>query len=236
MSHYWSLFNICEGKDLYLLTATPINNRLLDLQHMIELFSRRQADYFKAAPLGIHSLTGHFRKMEKELEKRVLNTTLENEEIETNQLEATEVLSDDALFRALVVQRSRAYVKRSQEQHASTAHAIFPKREPPKVVEFNLKKTYGQLLTMIEQAFSKEKPLFSLAIYYPLAYYKGPDTTIDPLKYGRQKEVVSLIRIQFLKRFESSARAFELSCAALMEKLLAWLIKHCQTPHEKHKA
>jgi hypothetical protein len=47
--------------------------------------------------------------------------------------------------------------------------------------------------------------------------------------------VVSLIRIQFLKRFESSARAFELSCAALMEKLLAWLIRHCQTEHEKHR-
>ena len=88
---------------------------------------------------------------------------------------------------------------------------------------------------MIEQAFNKEKPLFSLAIYYPLGLLQGAGhQTIDPLKYGRQKEVVSLIRIQFLKRFESSARAFELSCAALMEKLLAWLTKHCQTPHEKH--
>jgi hypothetical protein len=55
------------------------------------------------------------------------------------------------------------------------------------------------------------------------------------LKQGRQREVVSLIRIQFLKRFESSARAFELSCAALLEKLLAWLVKHCQTDHELHR-
>ena len=83
------------------------------------------------------------------------------------------------------------------------------------MVEFDLKKTYGRLLQMIEQAFNKEKPLFALAIYYPLAYYKGPDTSIDPLTQGRQKEVVSLIRIQFLKRFESSARAFELSCGSL---------------------
>ena len=71
LSHYWAMSNICEGKDVYLLTATPINNRLLDLQHMIELFSQRKADYFKAAPLGIHSLPGHFRKMEKELEKQL---------------------------------------------------------------------------------------------------------------------------------------------------------------------
>lgn len=235
LSHYWAMFNICEGKDVYLLTATPVNNRLLDLQHMIELFSRRKAEYFKAAPLGIHSLPGHFRKMEKELEQKILHKTLGHEDVETNQVEATEVLTTDALFRALVVQRSRAYVKRSQEEHARSATAIFPTREAPRVVDFNLKKTYGRLLDMVEQAFNKEKPLFSLAIYYPLAYYKGPDSSIDPLKHGRQKEVVSLIRIQFLKRFESSARAFELSCAALMEKLLAWLIKHCETQHEKHR-
>jgi superfamily II DNA or RNA helicase len=235
LSHYWALSNICEGKDVYLLTATPINNKLIDLQHMIELFSQRKTDYFKAAPLGIHSLPGHFRKMEKELENQLALQGISKEEVETNQVEASEVLSNDALFRALVVQRSRAYVKKSQEQHASAAKAIFPKREPPQVVEFNLKKTYGHLLQMIEQAFNKEKPLFALAIYYPLAYYKGPDTSIDPLKQGRQREVVSLIRIQFLKRFESSARAFELSCAALMEKLLAWLVVHCETHHEKHQ-
>jgi superfamily II DNA or RNA helicase len=234
-SHYWALSNICEGKDVYLLTATPVNNRLLDLQHMIELFSQRKGDYFKAAPLGIHSLPGHFRKMEKELERQLAQQGVSKEEVETNQVEASEVLASDSLFRALVVQRSRAYVKKSQEQHAGGAKAIFPKREPPRVVDFNLKKTYGNLLQMIEQAFNKQKPLFALAIYYPLAYYKGSDTSIDPLKQGRQREVVSLIRIQFLKRFESSTRAFELSCAALMEKLLAWLIKHCETHHEKHQ-
>ncbi len=32
---------------------------------MIELFSRRQTDHFK--DLGIHSLPGHVRKMEKDL-------------------------------------------------------------------------------------------------------------------------------------------------------------------------
>ena len=65
--------------------------------------------------------------MEKELEKNLHTKTAEGEEIETNQVEASEVLSDDALFRALVVQRSRAYVKKSQEQHASGAQGIIPR-------------------------------------------------------------------------------------------------------------
>jgi len=98
-----------------------VNNRLLDLQHMIELFSRRDATYFKAAPLGIHSLPGHFRKMEKDLERQLLSKTQGDGEVETNQVEASDVLSADSLFRAVVVQRSRAYVQKSQEQHASSA-------------------------------------------------------------------------------------------------------------------
>ena len=232
-SRYWQLYEICEGKTIFSLTATPINNSLRDLQHMIELFSQRQSNYFQAAPLGIHSLPGHFNRLEKELDN-IIASRKENSTAfvsETNQVEAETVLSDDPLFRALVVQRSRAYVKRSQEQHDGTK-AIFPTREDPKVAKYSLKQTYGSLLNIVETAFAKEKPLFSLAMYYPLAYYKGPDTSIDPFVENRQKQVVGLIRILFLKRFESSARAFERSCQDLMLRLLAFVTKYSQTQSE----
>lgn len=231
-SRYWRLFDLAENKEIYLLTATPINNRLIDLQHMIEIFSRRAQDYFKDAPLGIHSLPGHFRKMENALEKMVLKKELQEDSIETNQIEAEQVLTGDSLFQALVVQRSRAYVKKSQEQNKGNL-AIFPVREDPHVADYSIKKTYGRLLDLMEKAFNKEKPLFSLAIYYPLAYYKGPNTEIKPLEEGRQKEVVSLIRVQFLKRFESSAKAFESSCETILLKILTWVTKHAETGHEK---
>lgn len=235
-SHYWQLFDIADGKTLFLLTATPVNNRLIDLQHMIELFSRREPDYFSAAPLGIHSLAGHFRKMEKELEELIRKRSGEaqSEDLETNEAEAEEVLGTDSLFRALVVQRSRAYVKKSQEQYGG-GQAVFPEREDPSVVKYSIKATYGNLLDQVDKAFNKEKPLFSLAIYYPLAYYKGLDTSIDPLKEGRQMQVVSLIRIQFLKRFESSAHAFATSCEALLQKLLAWVVKNEPSGEEKRR-
>src|SRR5215203_1495099 len=236
-SRYWKLFDIAEGKDLYLLTATPINNRLIDLQHMIELFSRRQQDYFKSAPLGIHSLQGHFRTMEKELEKVAPQRNGSSNSVDgagTDQVEAGRVLAGDNLFRSLVVQRSRAYVKQSQLQHGGT-QAMFPEREAPKVAEYSVKKTYGHLLRVVEDAFNKKKPLFSLAIYYPLAYYKGTDESIDPFSEGRQKQVVGLIRTLFLKRFESSARAFELSCYTLLLKLLAFATKHSQTQSERSR-
>jgi superfamily II DNA or RNA helicase len=236
-SRYWRMFELCRGKTVFLLTATPINNSLLDLQHMIELFTQRQADYFKGAPLGIHSLPGHFRKMEKELERLVSGEEHAQPDLipEFNEVEAGQVLANDTLFHQLVVQRSRAYVKASQEQHGGKNKTIFPVRQDPQVAEYSIKKTYGRLLEMVEQAFFKIKPLFSLAVYYPLAYYKGAKADIDPISENRQKQVVGLIRTQFLKRFESSARAFEMSCATLLIKLLAWATKHSGTDSEKSR-
>jgi hypothetical protein len=217
---------------LFLLTATPVNNRLTDLQHMIELFSRGQADYFRDAPLGIHSLPGHFRKMEKDLEGYLNRAADNGEGVQTDLFEADFVLGADALFHALVVQRSRAYVRRSLEA-AGDGDILFPRPREPKVQPYSVKQTYGKLLQMVEDAFNKQKPLFSLAIYFPYAYYTGPETDIDALTLGRQKQVVSLIRTQFLKRFESSVHSFRASCWSLLIKLLAWVEVHAESAHEK---
>jgi superfamily II DNA or RNA helicase len=235
-SRYRQMYEIADGKQLFLLTATPVNNRLIDLQHMVELFSRRErSDYFRGAPLGISSLAGHFRTMENALDAILLPTGGTSDDgVETNEIEAGGVLASDALFQALVVQRSRAYVKSSQAISGETA-AIFPTREDPHVVPYSLAKMYGPLLQSVERAFAKSEPLFALAIYYPLAYYTGDDKTIDPLLQGRQRQVVALIRTQFLKRFESSARAFELSCETLLLKLLAFTEVHSVTEAERRR-
>ncbi len=239
-SRYRELVDLVQGprgkKQLFLLTATPINNTLHDFRHMTELFIDRNEsgnplDNYFANSLGIHSLRRHFVDMERELLKVIPAT---GPTTETNLTEAERVLAGDRIFKALVVQRSRAYVKKSQEQQGQTA-AIFPKREPPIVAEYSVRRTYGRLLDMVETAFRKDKPLFTLGIYYPLAYYQIEDSSIDPFVENRQKQVCGLIRTQFLKRFESSAYAFEQSCNRLLLKLLAWAERHSETPSEKRR-
>ena len=233
-SRYYRLYDLLDNskkpKTLFMLTATPLNNRLSDVRHMIELFSRRNESYF-GRTLGVNNLTAHFNNMERQLRQRIGSETAALSE---NIIEAQKTLSMDDIFRHLVVQRSRAYARESQKRESGKA-SVFPVREAPQVADYSIHKTYGHLLEMFERAFSKDKPLFSLPIYYPLAYYKGGDKTIDPLEEGRQKQVVGLIRIQFLKRFESSIRAFELSCDRLLRKLLAFLEKHSETDVDKKR-
>lgn len=254
-SRYRQMFDLINGpngmKQVFFLTATPVNNGLDDLRHMLELFAGRETkrrremdgsevdvsvaqDNYFAAMLGIHSLRGHFLKMERDLKKWVSTNHSTEPVADTNLVEAEQVLQADTLFRSLVVQRSRAYVRKSQEQQGASV-ASFPVREAPKVADYSVKKTYGKLLEMVDLAFKKENPLFILGIYYPLGYYKGPRADIDPFSENRQKQVVGLIRTQFLKRFESSAKAFELSCDRLLLKLLIWVTKHSQTKNEKKR-
>ena len=167
---YRKFFDMAEDKQLFLLTATPINNTLLDLLHQIELFSRRERDYFADAPLGIHSLRGHFIGLEKELQGIVSDQEASGVNVDAN--EARDFLAMDDLFNALVVQRSRAYVKESQIKTGGK-EVLFPERRAPIVIDYSLKDTYGELLDDLKTAFDKDTPLLTLAVYYPLAYYKG---------------------------------------------------------------
>jgi hypothetical protein len=65
-----------------------------------------------------------------------------------------------------------------------------------------------------------------------LAYYIGDDEKIDPIEANRQRQISGLIRTLFLKRFESSVRAFEISCDRLLRKLLAFLDVHSESKAE----
>ena len=222
-------------KQVFFLTATPVNNSIHDFRRMIELFTNGNEQYF-APTLGIHSLRSHFIQ----LEKRILGGKSTNVPLELEFgpeiLDAENTLRSDIVFDSLVVQRSRAYVKASQKQHGAS-EALFPERQAPKLAAYNLKVTYGKLLDSVAKAFSKDKPLFVLSIYYPLAYWKGDkdDPAFKSFDEGRQKQVVTLIRTLFLKRFESSSKAFEGSCWRLLQKLFAWVSVHAESSHDKRR-
>lgn len=233
-SRYFRLYDLLSSeirqKTLFLLTATPINNRLTDFRHLAELFTRRDPAYF-GQTLGVNNLVAHFAQMEKDLRKRV---SYDITDVSEHMEEAEELLAKDTIFQHLVVQRSRAYARESQLRETGKA-AIFPVRKAPQVAEYSIKKTYGRLLDMFENAFKRQNPLFTLPMYYPLAWYTGADGTINPFSENQQKQVVGLIRTNFLKRFESSVVAFEVSCERLLHKLLAFIEIHSDTAPQKKR-
>ena len=233
-SRYYRLFELLDNaerpKTVFMLTATPINNRLSDFRHMTELFTRRDEAYF-ARTIGVNNLRAHFNQMENKLRTRVGHDEVDAAEHKT---EAEQTLFTDAFLGQLVVQRSRAYARESQIREYGRA-AAFPDRRDPQVAAYSIRKTYGRMLDLFEKAFAKQNPLFTLPMYYPLHWYRGPNKEIDPFEENRQKQVVGLIRTNFLKRFESSVAAFEISCDRLLKKLLAFLEVHSERDAEEKR-
>src|SRR5205085_4617669 len=117
-SRYRTLQEMAAGKRGFLLTATPVNNSLLDLMHLIELFSGDGAK-LRQAPLGIHSLRGHFRTLEKQV-KAASGEAEDSAGIDEDVTSGPghDTFAADPIVDALVVQRSRAYVKASQQTEA----------------------------------------------------------------------------------------------------------------------
>jgi len=224
-SRYRKLFDMMQSgpkKQMLMMTATPINNSFLDLQHLIELFTHRQDDYFSGAPLGIHSLSGHFKKMEAKLGDLVTEEPMDISD---------DIFRGDSLVNRLVVQRSRSYVKKSLSATEGLS-VMFSLRQPPFVANYSLKLSYGKLIDDFTKSFYRRDKetgrsitILSLPVYSPYEeeYFIGDHSKIDDMQSGRQSQIVNLIRLLLLKRFESSIAAFEETCIKIYIRLRKFL-------------
>src|SRR5438552_7757019 len=101
-SRYYRLYDLLDGsvrpKTLFMLTATPINNRLSDFRHMTELFTRRDEAYF-GRTLGVNNLHAHFNNMERELRQTVGHDVPDTSEVIA---EAQDILAKDEIFKQLI--------------------------------------------------------------------------------------------------------------------------------------
>lgn len=237
-NRYRKLFSMIgrgKRKQMFMLTATPINNSFRDLQHLIELFTQKEDSYFSKAPLGIHSLSGHFIKMEKKLNSMAGTDISDSIDL------SKDIFRGDQLVNELVVQRSRAYVKRSLST-AEGAKVVFSERKAPIVANYSLEKSYGALIDDFTKSFNrmdsktgKNIAILALAVYSPYegAYFKGDRSKIDDMVFGRQVQVVNLIRQLLLKRFESSIAAFEETCIRIYVRLRKFMVDYKSYGNER---
>ncbi len=204
------LMELARNKKLYLLTATPINNSLDDIYHLINYFGQNRRTHF--AKIGVHDFRGHFRNLEKQLES-------EDTEI-AEQVEEDDFLRQDPLLKQVLIQRSRKYIKDAEQ--ASGTHILFPERVIEPTVNYSLRKVYGTLYDELRTAFDRNYPFLNLAIYNTVRYHNNPERQIE----NRQKQLIGLIRTLVLKRLESSWRAFEATVENLLLKMANWLKRY----------
>ena len=177
-------------RDLLLLTATPVNNSLWDLYHLIRFFLRQDAHL---ADRGILSIRERFGRAMRE---------------------DPSSLSPDVLYPiidATTVKRTRQFVKK----HYSGDTIVGPDGRPQTIVfpkpraitvRYELDDLLPGLFDQLEDALDPDSGgAITFARYMPDAYLVGGG---DAEEEARGRAAVGLLRSGLLKRFESSAFAF----------------------------
>lgn len=185
---------IAKDKEIYLLTATPINNSILDLYWLMQYFVQDNQKKFE--PLGIPNLRAWFRKREEELKS----------------LFGEDFVSHEEFLRNVLVQRSRRFVKALER--AEDTKTKFPQRQKPEIIEYSLESVYAGLLPQLMLATETDKGSLHLALYETEKFKTKQEKSV----LQDQSNVVGLIRTMLLKRLESSYKALEASLEDLLLK------------------
>ncbi|MHC5053960.1 MAG: helicase-related protein [Planctomycetota bacterium] len=181
-----------ERKKLILLSATPINNDVYDLQSQLGLFTQGEPDYFRAA--GIGDLPAYFRRARK-LAKNPDTS-------------AGVVLFN--LLEEIIVRNTRPYIRAAfPDATINGKRVAFPSRSLH-TITYDLGATYGEVYDEIVAAIEQ----LSLAPYKLEAYRKKTairDEQEHEWETGREYALIGIFKTRYLKRLESSIEAFRLS-------------------------
>jgi superfamily II DNA or RNA helicase len=173
-------------KKLMLLTATPINNDLIDLYNQLSLITMGDRSYFSTC--GIGDLHRYFLRARREVARGGDSFPLFN------------------LLEEVVIRRTRAFIRRAYPEATISGERIhFPERKL-RTINYNLEATYEGIYEFVVSGIEN----LHLAPYN-LEAYKKAGVQVDEFEAGREQALVGIFKSRYLKRFESSIEAFRIS-------------------------
>ena len=194
---YTDLLNICRGKKVILVTATPLNNTIDDIFAQLKLF---QAPKKSTIP-GIPNLEKYFSNFRTRLKK------LEKTDPEYKKL--IKEISDDIrnrILRYVMVRRTRTDVMTYFKQDMQLQELTFQNLDNPQKIVY---KYEGELETIFNNTIKKLQE-FTYARYTPLLYYVG-NKKMNEFEMQQQRNVGGFMKGILVKRLESSFHAFRQS-------------------------
>ncbi len=201
-----------------MLSATPVNTSLRDLRNQIYLMTEKREDAFRAE-LGVGSIQSVFAVAQKAFQKWERSL---GDGGRRDKAALLEVLGSDflAVLDAVTIARSRQHIR---EYYPAVEKQIggFPERgrpenlSPPTDTRGHL--SYDDLHDRINR--------FRMAVYMP-SQYVTDTTDLDREKKklnfdqrDRERWLIGMIRVNLLKRLESSVDSFRLTMERIVAKM-----------------
>jgi len=195
---YEKLAQICRGKRVILVTATPLNNWPRDILSQIKLFQKTRNSTIP----GVRDLERFFARLEKRLNG--LDRQRDYEQyIKTVKENAKEIREN--VLKHLMVRRTRSEILRHFGDDLKKQNLKFPDVEDPEPVFYELNEEEDQVFNQTIELATKQ---FKYARYTPMLpkYFKGEVSQPEELA---QRNMGKFMKILLIKRLESSFFAFK---------------------------
>jgi SNF2 family DNA or RNA helicase len=201
-----------------LLSATPVNNDLKDLRNQIYFVTGGQDATFSPT-LGIHSIKDTLSSAQKTFIEWAKRAGEKEAKELTDRLPA----GFFTLLDELTIARSRKHLQRHYCASLATI-GQFPKRAKPRSIYADIDNkhrfpTYDRLNEEIEK--------YQLSQFKPSAYvlpqfkhfYAGEGAIKNFTQENRERFLIGMMKVNFLKRLESSVRSFAITMERTVKKL-----------------
>lgn len=193
---YEKLAEICRGKRVILVTATPYNNSPKDILSELKLFQSSRKSTIPNMP----DLESFFGKLQKSL--KGLDRQKDNEEYLRVVRENAHEIREKVL-KYLMVRRTRTEIVKYFGNDLKMQNLKFPDVANPEPLFYELNKQEDEIFNTTIGLISQK---FTYTRYTPLLYSKK---ALDQLEEQAQRNMGKFMKILLVKRLESSFFAFK---------------------------
>lgn len=195
---YAALAEICRGKRVILVSATPLNNSPSDILSQVKLFQNGKASTLP----NLRNLEAFFARLRKNLSglDRQLDRDRYFEVVQAN-AKATR----DNILKYLMIRRTRTEIAHYYADDLQQQGLKFPDVQDPEPLFYQFNPQENAIFEETLRLLTRE---FTYARYRPLTYYTGPRPEQE---LQGQRNLARFMKILMIKRLESSFHAFRLT-------------------------
>ncbi len=194
------LHQICLGKKVVLISATPINNYNSDIENQLYLFQEKQSGTIG----GIRNLEGFFRGLQSRLNK----TKKDSDAYKAQMRENAETIRDK-LLREVMIRRTRSEIMTYYEDDLKAQGLTFPQTGSPGRIVYEFDDETDDTFNATIAAIGT----FNYARYMPLTYLKDQKKSL----ISGQRNMGGFMKGILVKRLESSFYAFRMTLQRFIE-------------------
>lgn len=190
---YENLHKICWGKKVILVTATPLNNSISDIEAQLKLFQKARQSLIPGLP-NLEKFFSERRNLLKKIDK---GTPEYVKEVKTISNEIRE-----RILKYVMVRRTRSEIIRFFSEDMINQGLTFPTINDPHKVVYEFDDEIDKVFTTTLNQLMK----FKYSRYMPLLHLKAK---VSILVEQSQKNIGGFMKGVLVKRLESSFFAFQ---------------------------